>query len=419
VSPSPFQALKHRNYRLLWIGMLVSFTGSTMQNAAILWHVALLAPPEKKGLALGLVGLSKVVPIVAFSLVSGVVADALNRRKLMVFTQLAMIALTGILSFLTFRGITVVWPIYILAAFTAAASSFDAPARQALVPNLVPTEDFPNAITLNSIMIQIASVAGPMLSGTVIALFGIGWAYAFNSASYVAVLVALALMKNVPDRHDRDPKDITLKAALDGLRFVFRTPLIRSTMLLDFFATFFASAMALLPIFAQDILKCDAHGYGILYAAPSIGAGLTSLVMVRAVERIDRRGRVLIGAIFVYGLATIVFGISRSFWLTALCLAGTGAADMVSTVLRNIIRQLRTPDRLRGRMTSINMIFFMGGPQLGELEAGLVAQAFSAPVSVITGGVACLMMTGWVAAKTPSLVRYRRAEDLEENGGTA
>src|SRR4029078_13621440 len=161
--------------------------------------------------------------------------------------------------------------------------------------------------------------------------------------------------------------------------------------LLDFFATFFASATVLLPIFAQDVLKVGAHGYGILYAAPSIGAVVASLIMVHAVERMDRRGIVLLGSILIYGLATDLFGVSRNFWLTFAALAVSGAADTVSTVLRNIIRQLGTPDRLRGRMTSINMVFFLGGPQLGELEAGLVAQWKGAPFSVITGGIGTLL----------------------------
>ena len=171
---------------------------------------------------------------------------------------------------------------------------------------------------------------------------------------------------------------MSFHAALEGLRFVFRSPLIRSTMLLDFFATFFSSATALLPIFAQDILQVGAKGYGWLYAAPAVGAMATSAAMVPLTERIERRGLTLLWAVAGYGVATVVFGLSRTFWLTFACLALTGATDTVSTVIRNIIRQLETPDRLRGRMTGINMVFFMGGPQLGELEAGAVANWFGA-----------------------------------------
>jgi MFS family permease len=181
-------------------------------------------------------------------------------------------------------------------------------------------------------------------------------------------------------------------------------------VLLDFFATFFSSATALLPIFAQDILRVGARGYGTLYAAPSVGAVLASAFMVRQVDRIDRRGRALIGAVVGYGLATIGFGLSRWFWLTFACLALTGATDTVSTVLRNVVRQLVTPDRLRGRMTSVNMMFFMGGPQLGEVEAGLVANWVGAPWSVVSGGIGCLLATGVIARLTPELGRYRREE---------
>jgi MFS family permease len=179
-------------------------------------------------------------------------------------------------------------------------------------------------------------------------------------------------------------------------------------MLLDFFATFFASANALLPIFAQDILKVGAHGYGLLSAAPSVGAMLTSIVMVRQINHIDRRGLVMLWSVVGFGLATIVFGFSHNFWLTFFCLALTGATDTVSMIIRNVIRQLDTPDHLRGRMTSVNMIFFMGGPQLGELEAGAVANWLGAPFSVISGGIGCLIATVWVGATTSSLRNYRR-----------
>jgi MFS family permease len=183
-------------------------------------------------------------------------------------------------------------------------------------------------------------------------------------------------------------------------------------MLLDFFANFFASAIALLPIFAQDILNVGARGYGWLYAAPSAGAMLTSLLMVRLTDRIERRGLVLLWSVAVYGLATVVFGLSRSFWLTFAALAMTGAADTVSMVLRNVIRHLGTPDHLRGRMVSVNMIFFAGGPQLGELEAGLVANALGAPISVISGGIGALVATVWIGRTTPQLSGYRRDDPV-------
>jgi MFS family permease len=407
-------ALQHRNFRLIWVGLLLSFTGSFMQSAAILWHVSLLVSEERKALALGFVGLVRVLPIVLFSLVSGVAADALDRRRLMLLTNLGSAVVALALALLTFRGTTALWLIYALSAAGAAISAFDLPARQALVPTLVPREHLPNAIAMNSIMLQLASVVGPSLGGLLIAASGVAAAYIANALSFVFVIGALLMMRDLPAAREsggsRD--DISLAAAMEGLRFVFRSPLIRSTMVLDFLVTFFASATALLPIYAQDILQVGPRGYGWLYAAPSLGALVTSAVMVPLTDRIDRRGWALLWAVVGHGLATMLFGVATGFWVAFIGLALTGATDTVSMVIRNIVRQLETPDRLRGRMTSINMVFFAGGPQLGELEAGLVASWRGAPFSVISGGIGCLLATAWIALTTPALRHYRRTETL-------
>ena len=412
LSRRPFVAFQHRNFRLIWIGLLFSFTGSMMQNAALLWQVSLLVPPDKKGLALGLVGLVRVVPIVVFSLISGVVADAWDRRKLMLFTQIGSAVVALALAWLTFLGVSAVWPIYALAALSSAVGAFDLPARQALLPTLVPREHLPNAISLNTTMMQTASVAGPALGGLMIAATNVGWAYVVNAVSFGFVILALVAMRNMPAR-DPSPSgrrdDVSLHAAREGLRFVFRSPLIRSTMLLDFFATFFSSATALLPIYAQDILHVGAQGYGWLYAAPAAGALVTSAALVPLAEQIERRGITLLWAVAGYGVATVIFGLSRSFWMTFACLALIGATDTVSMVIRNIIRQLETPDRLRGRMSGVNMVFFIGGPQLGEFEAGAVANWLGATFSVVSGGVGCVIVTAWIALTTPALRRYVRS----------
>jgi MFS family permease len=418
-----FVALRHRNFRLLWFGLLVSFSGSLMQSAAILWHVSLLVPDDRRALALGMVGLVRVLPIVLFSLLSGVAADVFDRRRVMLITQTVMAVLAAGLAVLTWRGLSVVWPVYAISAASAAAGAFDLPARQALVPNLVPREHLANALSLNTIMFQVAAVTGPALGGIVIGQLGIAWAYGLNAISFLVVIAALLMMKTerqkagdgraaAGERRQADDARarFTVHAALEGLRFVFRSPLIRSTMLLDFFATFFSSATALLPIFAQDILRVGANGYGWLYAAPAAGAIVTSAIMVRAVDAIERRGAVLAASVVGYGAATVAFGLSRQFWLSFLCLAATGATDTVSTVLRNLVRQLETPDRLRGRMTGVNMIFFMGGPQLGELEAGLVANWRGPVFSVVSGGLGCLAATAWLVATTPVLRSYRSVD---------
>jgi MFS family permease len=399
---------------------MLSFIGSFMQSAALLWHVSLLVPPEMKGLALGAVGLSRVVPIFVFSMISGVVADAADRRRLMLLTQTGSALVAIGLAVVAFSGVSTLWPIYALAALSSAVGAFDLPARQSLVPSLVPRDELPSAISLNTTMQQASQVMGPALGGLVIASMGVGAAYVINAISFSAVIVALLMMRGVPTRPPESTSrdNVSLGAALEGLRFVFRSPLIRSTMLLDFFATFFSSATALLPIFAQDVLHVGATGYGWLYAAPATGATLMSIAMVFLTRRIERRGPVLLWAVAVYGLATVGFGFSRSFWLTFACLALTGAADTVSIVFRNIIRQLETPDRLRGRMMGVNMVFFVGGPQLGEVEAGVVASWRGAPFSVITGGLGCLLAVGCIARWTPELRRYRASTAVEKTVDT-
>jgi len=403
-------ALRHRNFRLLWLGLLASFTGSFMQQAAILWHVSLLVAPNEKALALGIVGLVRVIPIIALSMLSGMAADALDRRKLMMATSIGGGAVALGLAALSFCRVELLWPVYVMAALGAAASAFDGPARNSLLPMLVPRERLPNAVSLNTAMIQTAAVGGPALAGILIANVNVGWAYIANAVSFACIGVGLAMMKDVPTttRTAGASADMSLKSALEGLRFVFTSPMIRSSMLLDFFATFFSSATALLPIFAQDILHVGASGYGWLYAAPAVGAVVGSVAMIRLTDVIERRGPVLVWAVAAYGVATVVFGFSRMFWISFACLAASGLADSVSMVIRNLIRQLETPDELRGRMMGINMVFFMGGPQLGELEAGLVANWRGAAFSVVSGGLGCLAAAGAVVAATPALWRYRR-----------
>ena len=210
-----------------------------------------------------------------------------------------------------------------------------------------------------------------------------------------------------PEESETESSGISLKALVEGLRFVWRTPIIVQTMTLDFVATFFASANQLLPIYAKDILNVGARGYGLLGAAPAAGAIVAGLIMAR-LGVLKRQGLTVIVSVAFYGAAMIAFGVSRVFWISLLMLAATGAADTVSTILRQTIRQLVTPNNLRGRMTSINMIFFMGGPQLGEVEAGAVAALFGAPISVVTGGAACVLAAVFALIKAKNLRRYEQ-----------
>jgi MFS family permease len=228
-----------------------------------------------------------------------------------------------------------------------------------------------------------------------------------NAGSFVAVIAGVGLMRTSgkPERSEAEEPRISFQALVEGLRFVWCTPIIVQTMTLDFVATFFASANQLLPIYAKDILTVGARGYGFLAAAPAAGAIIAGLIVAR-MGAIKKQGVTVIMSVAIYGAATIAFGVSKVFWFSLLMLAATGAADTVSTILRQTIRQLVTPNKLRGRMTSVNMIFFMGGPQLGEVEAGTVAALIGAPLSVVTGGVACVLAAAIVLVKAKSLRRY-------------
>jgi len=372
-----------------------------MQQVAINWHVYILT---QSPVALGLVGLMRVVPIIVFSLIGGAIADAHDRRRVLIVTQIAMMFFAALLGLWTITGIINTPLIYALAALTAAAGAFDSPARQALYPNLVPKEHLTNAVSLINLGRQVASILGPTLAGFAIAAWNVESVYWINALSFLAVLAALVLMRT-PAQKNLGASSVSVSAVGEGIRFVVKSPMILSTMLLDFLATFFSSATSLLPIFATEILNVGAQGLGILYGAESLGA-LVAGAIVSLLGSIKRQGAVLLGAIAAYGAATAFYGMSNIFVLSFVLLAFVGAADTISTILRNTIRQLATPDHLRGRMTSVNMIFFQGGPQLGNLEAGIAAALFGAPFSVISGGVATVIAVGIVAWLAPQLREY-------------
>jgi MFS family permease len=398
VAVRPYLSLKHRDFRSLWAAQLISLTGSQMQVAAIDWHVYLLT---RSPLALGMVGLSRVIPIVSLSLPGGVVADRYDRKRVMLATQLTMTTVAAVLGLLTLTGHEALWTLYILTGMTSAAGAFDNPARQALVPRLVPREALPGALAMNLTMFHAGMIAGPALAGVVIATAGEGtrglaWIYLSNAASFLVVVGTLLFMRaSGKVEAGAGTRESPAQSLRQGLRFVFSTPVMVWTMALDFVATFFSGANSLLPIFADQVLKVGAFGFGWLRAAPALGA-LAGSIYTSVKPIPARQGRVLLWAVGTYGFATVVFGLSRSYVLTLVALAGTGLADLVSTVVRQIVRQTITPDGMRGRMTSVNMIFFMGGPQLGELEAGLVASLFAsaaigATVSVVLGGTATIL----------------------------
>src|ERR1700687_1658918 len=315
-----FAALRHRDFRLLWLGQIVSVTGSQMQLAAINWHVWLLT---KSAFALGMVGFFRGAPIIVCSLVGGVFADAVDRKRLMIITQSVMLGSATVLTIVTMAGLKHVWPIYLLMAIASAALAFDTPARQSLMPTLVPVRDFPNAVSLAVSVFYFAMIGGPSLAGFLLACHGPALIYGINAASYVAVIVALIAMRasgRAGAREGQTASRVSFVALQEGLSFVWRTPIIVQTMTLDFAATFFASATALLPIFADKILNVGARGFGLLFAAPAIGAVVTGLVMAR-MGTFRRQGKLVIGSVAVFGLATLGFGLSRVFWVSFVMLA--------------------------------------------------------------------------------------------------
>lgn len=408
-STSAWSALHNRTFRAYFFAQSISVTGSWMQLAAVNWQIYALTGSL---MALGLVGLVRVVPIIVLSLLGGVVADTYDRRKLMIWTNSLMLITALLLALVTFTNVVTLVLIYLATATLSGVSAFDRPAETALVPRLVAPADLPKAVRLNVIMVEITAVLGPMVAGLLLGTLGAGASYLFNAFSFLPVIIVLLLLRVPHVRGEHNP-GLNWKAMTSGWKFVRHTPLLWSSTLLDFFATFFASAMALLPVFASDILKVGAQGYGILYAAPAVGALLGALAMGQWAGKIRRQGAVLLAAVVLYGVATILFGLSTSFWLSLSLLAFTGVADSISMVIRQSLRVLLTPDHLRGRMQSVTMIFFMGGPQLGELEAGLVAQAFGPVFSVITGGVGTIIATGLLAVIYPDLRRYREGDALQ------
>lgn len=379
-----------------------------MQLWALFWHVNHL---DKNPIALGGIGLARFLPVVIFSLIGGALADSSDRRKVMFTTQsiAALLALT--LGLFTQFGQITIWHIYIITAMQAVVVAFDGPSRQALIPNLLPKKDLPNAFSMTFTAFQAGAVIGPALSGLVIAYFGQEAVYYFNALSFAAVLFALFMIGDVPQSISEKSAGISLESIADGIRFITSKPIIFSTMMLDFVATFFASASTLMPIIAKDVLDVGVVEYGYLSAASAVGAVVVALV-ISQVREIRKQGIVFLSSVIVFGLATVIFGLTRSFVIAWLAIAVTGGADGVSTIVRNTIRQLQTPDHVRGRMTSINQIFFMGGPQLGEIEAGAVAQIFGAPFAVVTGGIGCILGTLLIIWKWPQLKSYNGDEPM-------
>ncbi len=393
--------MKRRDYVLFLVGLFTSKTAYFMMVVAVNWQLYQLT---KSPLSLGLLGLFNFIPILLMSFFSGIIADIFNRKKIMFLVIFFSMLNSLALGLLTSKGLINPWLIYLLIGLNSAYYSFEAPARQSMLPTLVTRKKFPLAVSINNMVFHSTNFFGPAAAGFIIAFLGVKGVYFINVAIFVVALISVFLMSPAVKNVVRP--SFSFLEIKQGLAFVFKSPLISSSMIIDFLATFFASATTLMPIFAVDILKVGPTQMGFLYAAPSIGAIAAGLFFT-FFYKIKNQGRVLIYSVLLYGLATLFFGLSRNYYLSMFFIAVTGASDMISAIIRNIVRQLNTPDHLRGRMTAVNMVFYNGGPQLGEVEAGFTAQVMGAPASVALGGLATIAITLYLAKKTPQLVNYK------------
>lgn len=386
-------ALRHKSFVVYLSGSFISNIGNNMQVWGIAWHIFHLT---QSSFMVGLVGLFRIVPLLLLTLFGGVLADRIDRRKLLFLSQAGMALVALLLLVLTLNGLNSVWPLYGIVVLNAIARAFDGPARQSFQVGLVPLEDFPNATSINGMAWRLSDILGPAAAGLLIALpqHGLAWCYGLNFISFLAIFISILYQKPAPPMVQQgSPQSFREVVSLvkEGLDFVNRTPVVRSAMWIDFWATLLSGAEALLPAFAGAILKLGPQGFGILASATGVGAFVAATAMAW-LPTVRSQGKMVVTMIFFYGLATIGFGCSQTLVTACFCLALVGASDMISTVLRQTIRQLATPDELRGRMTATSSLFHISGPQLGDFEAGAIAGLKGERFSIVLGGGLCLFV---------------------------
>ena len=397
----PYRALRFRDFRLLFIGTFIASLGEQMVNVAIGWELYLRTG---SALALGFVGLVQVLPVLVLSLPAGHLADRLNRKAIVIVTQLLLaLASLGLTALSYTHGALLL--IYACLLLIGIGAAFNAPAAATLIPQAVPERDFESAARWSSSSWQLAAVLGPALGGFVIALgHGTAPVYALNA---LASLLFLALIMLFRDRQQLPASEgTTLSSLLEGIHFLRQTHVILAAITLDMFAVLLGGATTLLPIFAQNILHVGPTGLGWLRAAPSIGAVCVSIGLTR-LPPFKHAGKTLLAAVAGFGLATIVFGLSRSFWLSLLMLFLLGGFDNISVVIRSTLLLTQTPDALRGRISAVNAIFLGASNELGGFESGIAAQLFGPALAVGAGGVGTLLVVLCVALIWPEMRRLR------------
>ncbi len=381
---------------------MLSGIGSQFTTVAMAWQIYELT---NSPLQIGMIGLARAIPQTILLLFAGLLADAVNRRKLMMCTQSGLCCVSAALAMLTFAGRASPHMLYVATVFLALFTSMEQPSRQSMIPNLVPREALPQALALQGTQRYVPVIAGPSLAGIVLALYGPAACYLVDALSWLAMLGALASLKtSIPEGGGW--RSVSLSALRDGLRFVRGHGVILPLMVLDFGATFFGNVRGLFPIYARDILQVGPRGLGLLYASRAVGS-LVAAVAMTLLPPIRRTGRWILIGVAIYGVATILFAGSEIFWFSVLMLALCGAGDTISSILRSTANQLSTPDALRGRMSSINSIFTSSGPQLGQFESGVVAAWIGTKLSALTGGLATLAIVGLVIAWFPQVRRFQ------------
>ena len=346
----------------------------------------------------------QLVPILLFALGAGTLADAVDRRRLLLVTQAGLAACSLALVLLALSGSPPVIALFAVAFVAAGLSSVDQPARSSAIPRLVPPERLPSAIALNQLNFQLASIVGPAIGGLLIATIGIAGAYMVDLTSFIASFVALLAIQPLP------PIGVVVRPGLEaireGLRFARSRRAILGTFVIDLNAMIFGMPTSLFPVLALDVFGTGAAGFGLLAAAPAAGAFLGALFS-GWVKSVHRTGRAILVAVLVWGLAITAFGlVTVSFPLALVCLAIAGAADVFSAVFRSTLVQLETPDNLRGRVQSIHILVVTSGPRLGDIEAAVVASLTTPQFAVVSGGVLCVLGVGVVARRFPELVRH-------------
>lgn len=398
----PYAPFRHRDYRL-FIGMvLIASLAQQSLGVAVGWDIY-----ERTGsaLALGWIGLVQFIPVLAFFLPAGQLADRHDRRRVVAASLVLWVAASALLVFVAWRALPAVW-IYVAIAVVGMSTVLNRAGRDALLSQLVPAETLAQGVMWNSTVFQTASVAGPALAGVLIALGGSAiTVYGFNlAAMLVAMALALSIRRRPITRHTRPS---TWADVFGGLAHVWRTKVILGLITVDLFAVLLGGATALMPIFAKDILHVGPAGLGWLAAGPAIGAVMIATATARGWRRTSHAGQTFLWAVAVFGLATIVFGLSRWFWLSMLALIVLGAADNVGAVIRQTAVQLYTPDQLRGRVAAVNRVFISSSNELGAVESGLLASLTNPVFAVAAGGVATLMIAAFGFRVFPDLKKLK------------